>query len=73
LEVVKSLLEFYPCLVEGHESFLGSGDLIWYQIDVDGRLHACDKFMRGCLEGIVFSGIVHIFRYWEELCPSSGI
>jgi hypothetical protein len=52
--VIKALLEFYSCFLKGLESFLGSGDMIRYQINVDGGCGACEKFMRGLFEDIVF-------------------
>jgi hypothetical protein len=66
-------LEFCLCFLEGLKLFLGSGDLVWYQINVDRGYHACDKFMRGLLEGIMFPQIVCIFCYGQKLCPTSGV
>jgi hypothetical protein len=73
LQIVKVLLEFYSCFLEGLEPFLGGGDMVRYQVDVNRGCHACEKFVGGLFEGVMFSQVVHVFCYWQKLCPASGV
>jgi hypothetical protein len=73
LEVIEALLEFHSRLLEGLESFLGSGDLVQYQIYVDGGCHAYNEFMEGHFKGVMLPRVMHIFCYWQELCPASRV
>jgi hypothetical protein len=52
--MIKALLKFYLCLLKGLELFLGSRDVVWDQIDVNGGCHASDEFVRSFLQGVVF-------------------
>jgi hypothetical protein len=51
--VVQALLEFDTCVLEGLESFLGSRDMIWDQIDVDRRYYAHNEFVGGQFKGVM--------------------
>jgi hypothetical protein len=71
--MIEAFLEFCPCFLEGLELLLGGRNVIRYQIDVNRRCRAHEEFVRSSFEGIVFSQVVCIFCYWQELCPASRV
>jgi hypothetical protein len=47
--------------------------VVWDEIDVSRRRHACDEFVRGLFQCVVLPGVVGVLCDWKKLRPSSRV